>query len=106
MKLMKEASFDLLLSSLEELWPLLFSLDHIHYFRWIPVFIHDLKLLKAFDPKLYECLSKGTVFSKIAFDQAHEQNNKVISNDIDSKMYFYDDQSICYVRNMEISALD
>ena len=39
----REASFDLFVASLKQLCPLLFALDHIHYSRWIPVFILDLK---------------------------------------------------------------
>ena len=35
---LREASFDLFITSLEQLCPLLFALDHIHYSRWIPVF--------------------------------------------------------------------
>ena len=81
----REASFDLFVASLEELCPLLLALDHIHYSRWVPVFIHDLKLLKASDPTLYEHFHKGffaarktdTDFSRIAYDHVHEQNNKI-----------------------------
>ena len=39
----RNAQFDLFISSLEELCPILFSLDHTHYARWIPVFVNDLK---------------------------------------------------------------
>ena len=36
-RLKREASFDLFVSSLEELCPQLFALAHIHYARWIPI---------------------------------------------------------------------
>ena len=55
----REASFDLLVVSLEQLCPLQFALDHIHYSKWLPVFMHDLKLLKILDPALYHSFSKG-----------------------------------------------
>ena len=79
----REASFDLLVASLEQLCPLLFALDHTQYSRCIPVFIHDLKLLKVSDPSLYHSFSKGyfvrrktdTAFRKIAIDHAHEQQS-------------------------------
>ena len=50
----RNAQFDLFISSLEELCPILFSLDHTHYARWIPVFVNDLKILKVSDPELHE----------------------------------------------------
>ena len=73
----REASIDLFVASLKQLCPLLFALDHIHYSRWILVFILDLKLLNVSDPAHYHSFSKGyfvakktdTAFSKIAFDQ-------------------------------------
>ena len=69
----REASFDLFVASLKKLCPLLTALDHIHYSRWIPVFILDLKLLNVSDPANYHSFSKGyfvarktdTAFSKI-----------------------------------------
>ena len=47
-KVSKRAS--LFVASLEQLCSLLFPLDHICYSGWIPVFIHELKLLKVPDP--------------------------------------------------------
>ena len=55
----REASFDLFVASLKQLCPLLFALHHIHYSRWIPVFILDLKLLNVSDPAHYHSFSKG-----------------------------------------------
>ena len=57
------------------------------FYYHIPVFIHDLKLLKVSDPALCESFSNSyfsarkteTDFSKIAFDHAHEQNNQVLN---------------------------
>ena len=66
----------LLMHAYSIICPLLFALDHIHYSRWKPVFILDLKLLNVSDPANYHSFSKGyfvarktdTAFSKIAFD--------------------------------------
>ena len=52
------------------------------------VFVNDLKVLKVSDPELHEefaygyfVASKSKVpFSKMAFDQALEQNNKIIKS--------------------------
>lgn len=84
----RNAQFDLFVSSLEELCPILFSLDHTHYARWIPVFVNDLKVLKVTDPELHEEFAKGYFvaskskipFSKMGFDQVLEQNNKIIKS--------------------------
>ena len=81
----REASFELSVASLEELCPPLFALDHIHYSRRVPVFIHELKLLKMSDTTLYEHFRKAffaarktdTDYSKIAYDHVHEKNNKI-----------------------------
>ena len=50
-KVSKRAS--LFVASLEQLCSLLFPLDHIRYSGWIPVFIHELKLLDVSDPGSY-----------------------------------------------------
>lgn len=85
---LREANFTLFIASLETLCPLFFSLDHVHYARWISVFIHDLKMLKVKDNELYQHFEAGfftvmkskTAFSKMAYDQCHEQNNKVMKS--------------------------
>ena len=87
-KSIRVADFDLFTAVLEEACPLIFALDHTHYSRWVPVFVHELKLLKVSDPDLYEEFRKGNFvvsktnipFSKIALDQCHEQNNKIIKS--------------------------
>ena len=84
----REANIDLLVASLELMVPLFFSLDHVHYSRWVPVFIQGLKLLPVKLPSLYDQFKKGNFvvstrdnsFSKIAMDQAQEHNNKKIKS--------------------------
>ena len=87
-KSQREANFELFIATLEKLCPIMFALDHTHYSRWLPVFVHELKLLKITDPKLFEKFQEGyfvvrkskTKFSSIACDQAHEQTNKLINS--------------------------
>ena len=75
------------LSSMEKAVPLAFALDHYHYARWLPVFIQDLKLLSIEDPYLFKTIGENVSvtttdakFSKMAFDQKHEQMNKEIKS--------------------------
>ena len=75
----------MLISTLMKCVELCFSLGHIHYARWLSVFLQDLQLLKTEDENLYKqfrnhvsVTSSKEKFSKIAFDQIHEQNNKKI----------------------------
>ena len=81
----RESNLLLLLSCLKEAIPLCFSLDHIHYARWLSVFIHDLEILSVENSDLFESLGKNlgvktsnAGFSRIAYDQRHEMNNKAI----------------------------
>ena len=58
-----EVNFELFIATLEKLCPIVFALDHVHYSRWLPVFVHELKLLKvAEDPDLFEKLHKVFLF--------------------------------------------
>ena len=80
----REANIDLLVGSLELMVSLFFSFDHVHYSKWVSVFIQDLKLLPVKLPSLYDEFKKGNFvvntcgnsFSKIAMDQAQEHNSK------------------------------
>ena len=84
----REANIDLLIAALEEIVPLFFSLEHVHYARWVSVFIQDLKTLPLKLPALYREFAdghfvvntRGNTFSKIAMDQAQEHNNKKIKS--------------------------
>ena len=83
------SNFDVFVNALEQIAPLMFSLDHTHYARWLPIFINDLKQLKEKHPRIYEEFKKGHFtskktkrkFSSIPEDQAHEQNNKTVKID-------------------------
>ena len=84
----REANIELFIAALENIVPLFFALDHIHYSRWLSVFLEDLKLLPIKMPLLYKEFEKwhlvvntrGNKFSKIAMDQAKEHNNKKIKS--------------------------
>ena len=83
----RESNLILLLSCLKEAVPLCFALDHIHYSRWLSVFIHDLELLRVENPDMFNSIGNNlgvrtskAGFSKIAYDQKHEMNNKTIKS--------------------------
>ena len=84
----REANIDLFIVALELIIPLFFVLGHIHYARWLSVFLEDLKLLHSKMPALYKefkdghfvVSTRGNTFSKIAMDQAQEHNNKKIKS--------------------------
>ena len=71
---------------MEELIPLFFALDHVNYARWASIHIRDLKSLpdniaKEFQNEGHWVLSKtGYKFSAIPFDQANEQENKIVKS--------------------------
>ena len=58
-------------------------MDHVHYSQWIPIFIKDVEEL---DPTTFETFQKryftikrsDRIFSNIAVDETHEQNNKLV----------------------------
>lgn len=82
----RQRNFSLYVEALEELMPLFFALDHVNYARWASIHIRDLKSLpdsiaKKFQNEGHWVLSKtGNKFSAIPFDQAHEQENKVVKS--------------------------
>lgn len=82
----RQRNFNLYLEALEELTPLFFALDHVNYARWTPLHIRDMKsfpksIAHEFQSKGHWVLSKtGNRFSAIPFDQAHEQENKVVKS--------------------------
>ena len=67
----------------------MFALDHIHYARWLTIRLSDLLSLEKDNKELYNDLIKGGFiiskiarqFSKLAIDQAHKQNNKLVKID-------------------------
>ena len=82
----RQRNFSLYVEAMEELMPLFFALDHVNYARWASIHIRDMKSLpdsiaKEFQSEGHWVLSKtGNNFSAIPFDQAHEQQNKVVKS--------------------------
>ena len=83
----READLKLLIATLKKAVELCFSLDHYNYARWLSVFIQDLEILSVENSTLFSELSKHlsvtsskAKFSKMAYDQKHEQNNKKIKS--------------------------
>ena len=85
-KSLRVGDFDNYIKTLEFLTPWMFSLDHVHYARWLPVHIRDMRNFKERHPELYqEFKNKKFVvqksnrkFSMIAMDQNHEQQNAIV----------------------------
>ena len=68
--------------------PIMFTLDHIHYSRWMSVFIQDLLLLPEKNHTLFTEFLRGSfvvnkshgLFNGMAYYQAHEQNNRTVKS--------------------------
>eukprot|EP00794_Sanderia_malayensis_P004062 gene4062-4614_t len=84
-----QRSFKQYCECLEQLTPWMFSMDHTHYAKWLPVFIQTLNELEVLHPEIYTEFMDGKFvvqkskkkFSCIGVDHAHEQNNKVVKGD-------------------------
>ena len=78
-----------ILRCLQDIIPWLFAMDLVHYSRWISVFIHYIRRLPDTHPDVFQRFQEGQftikksvwVFSNMAIDQAHEQNNKLVKID-------------------------
>ena len=74
------------MKAMEELTPLFFALDHVNYAQWTPIDIRDMKSLpnsiaREFQSEGHWVVSNtGNRFSATPFDQAHEQENKVVKS--------------------------
>ena len=88
-KSVRIGNFEMFISCLEQIAPWMFSLDHTHYARWLPVFINDMKQWATKHPAIFSEFQKGNFvinktnkpFSCMRIDQAHEQNNKLVKID-------------------------
>ena len=86
---LREANFRLFISCLSSICTWMFALNHVHYTRWLPVFINDLSLLRDKNNLVFDAFLNGfftvrkseRAFSNMATDQAHEQNNKFVKID-------------------------
>ena len=87
-KSLREGKFLLFINVLKSLIKWFFIFDQYNYSRWIGVRVQDLLTLPVTCPELYQEFFDGNFvaqitnksFSKIHFDQAHEQSNKTIKS--------------------------
>ena len=85
---MREGNFKLFVKILISLVIWFFIFDHYIYARWLSVHIQDLLSLSITCPQLYQEFERGNFvvqissreFSRIHYDQAHEQSNKTIKS--------------------------
>jgi len=86
---LRASDFLLYVDSLTQLVPWFFVLDHTHYARWLSVHVRDMARLTETNSAIHEQFMLGkftskksqSVFSAIAFFQAHEQLNKIVKGD-------------------------
>lgn len=85
----REGNFPVYVQILGKLVPWMFVLDMTNYSRWLPVHIRDLLHLEERHPSIHAEFVQGKfvvqktqhLFSMIALDQNHEQENEVIKGD-------------------------
>ena len=58
-KSLRISNYKMFLSCLEHVVPCMFAIDHIHFSRWLPVFINDLKLLPMKHASIYKEFLSG-----------------------------------------------
>ena len=98
---LRETNFTLYKQCLEEMRPWLALLDHVNYFRWTSIFLHDLEVVQDQQREVFEVLchnftiqKSNRKFSSIGIDQAHEQNNKIVKIDGGAVGLFDNEQAI------------
>ena len=77
------------IQTLLKLVPWLFAFDHTNYSHWIPVHISDMVNLQTTHPRVYYEFMKGhfavnktnNIFSAMAIDRCHEQQNDLIKGE-------------------------
>ena len=82
----REGNFHLYVQSLKNLLKCFFVLDHTNYASWLTIHVFHLISLPTTHPDFYQQMLKGFFsfakakrpFSRMALDQVHVQNNKII----------------------------
>ena len=82
----REGNFSMYKCAMWVLMKWVFALDHVHYARWLSVHVFDLVNLQELFPDVHAEMMKGNFsflktksqYSRMALDQVHEQNNKII----------------------------
>ena len=65
----------------------MFALDHVHYSRWLSVFLHNIEMLEDTNKNVFQnfmegCFvvtKSGKLFSYIAEGKGHEETTKVLN---------------------------
>ena len=65
----------------------MFALDHVHYSRWLPVFLHNIERLEDTNKNIFQnfmegrfvVTKSGKLFSCIAEGEAHEETTEVLT---------------------------
>ena len=65
----------------------MFALDHVHYSRWLSVFLHNIEMLEDTNKNVFQnfmegCFvvtKSGKLFSCIAESKGHEETTKVLN---------------------------
>ncbi|KAG0716348.1 hypothetical protein GWK47_009930 [Chionoecetes opilio] len=86
---LRTGNFDLYKDTLTKVTPWFFSLNHTHYDRWMSVHVRDMCSLDITHPDVAEEFRNGKfvlaksqrIFSLIALDHGHEQNNRVLKDE-------------------------
>jgi hypothetical protein len=89
MRSQREGDFIMYLESLHRIVPWMFVMDHFHYARWMSVHINDLEHLQSDCPEVWQEFAEGhfvtqktgNLFSMMAHDHVHEQQNAVVKGD-------------------------
>ena len=58
-KSLRDADFLLFVKCLKDINPWMFALDHIHYARWLSVFVKVLQQIPSKYPSIFEAFKKG-----------------------------------------------
>ena len=88
-RILHEGNFDSFVRCIKDILPWSFALNHVHYSRWMSVFMYDLICLPEEHRDIFTQVMDGNstviktnhVFSNMGMDQAHEQNNKRVKVD-------------------------
>ena len=88
-KAIRLGRFQLYVDAIASIVPWFFALDHVNYARWLSVHLRDMSNLwslhpitaREFDIGHFVIHKTKRVFSGIALDQAHEQNNASVKGD-------------------------
>lgn len=89
LKSIRVGNFKLYIDALAKMIPWFFAMNHTNYARWLPVHLLDMRQLSQTAPSVASKFEDGhfTVkktprnFSRMAIDQAHEQNNSIVKGE-------------------------